>query len=85
MLSELGQFGTDMTLLHFKDTAMKTLYSLNRVSVPTPFSNLAKFTTRNAVTTLAKGVQMGKQLDNLENLQLQSVLLKSLRAALPQS
>jgi len=85
MLSELCQLGTNMTLLHSKDTAMKTLHSLNRVSVLTPFCNLAKFTSRKAATALAKGVQTGKQLEKLENIQLQSVLLKSLRAALLQS
>jgi len=85
MLSELCQLGTDMTLLHSKDTAMKTLHSLNRVSVLTPFGNLAKFTSRKAAIALAKGVQTGKQLEKLENLQLQLVILKSLRAALPQS
>jgi len=52
-------------------------------STPIPFYALLTLTTTKAATKSAKSIQVGRQLQKLGNLQIQSILMQALRDALP--
>jgi len=80
LLAELCQAGTAMTLAHSSDPNMRKLQMLQK-GAPTPGSFLTL--ARKEASKSIKKQQLHSQLDMLENLKVQSLILKSLRAALP--
>jgi hypothetical protein len=80
MLAEACQMGTSMTLAHSSDPRMSKLLHLGGIKPCAPsFLALAR---REASTALRRG-QRDKQLERLDGLQIQSTLMKALRAELP--
>src|SRR6266496_4023457 len=80
MLSAICQLGTTMALHHSKDTNMRTLGSLHRTK--TPFSDLVDTVSKKEAAEAAKSAQLADRLQKLDDLKVQSILLKSLRSAL---
>ena len=85
LLAELCRFGTDITLAHSRDPAMRTLQELSRPKIPPPFHHLLTNMTRRKAVAEAQETQRKRVLLGLDNLQVQSRILKSLRDSLPQA
>ena len=84
-LADLCRLGTRWTLANSQDPRMRTLHDLSQRAHPLPFHLPGFSATREKVVERAKDVQQERSLTSLDGLQIQSVLLKSLRTSLPQS
>ncbi len=80
MLSAICQLSTSMALHHSKDANMRTLGSLYRTK--TPFRDLIATVSQKEAAEAAKSTQLADHLQKLDDLTVQSILLKSLRSAL---
>jgi len=85
MLAELSQLGTNLTLLRSQDPRMVRPQKLRPMTLPSSFRTLLNSTSRRAAATAAKCVQVENQIRKLDNLQIQSVLSRSLRTSLYRS
>jgi len=80
MLSAICQLSTSMALHHSKDTNMRTLGTLHRTK--TPFRDLVDMASKKDAAEAAKSAQLADRLQKLDDLTVQSTLLKSLRSTL---
>jgi len=81
LLLELCQVGTDLTLIHSRDLKMGILYKTSHNKMP--IREFIILASRREVIKLTIKRQMDNQLVKLDNLKIQSVILKSLRFSLP--
>jgi hypothetical protein len=84
-LADLCRFGTDVALVHSKDPRMQTLQELSKPTIPPPFHHLLHAMTRVKAMAKAKEIQKESVLVGLDNLKVQSGLLRALRDSLPQT
>ncbi len=80
MLSEVCQLTTALALHHSGDPKMAALQELS--GARTPFKELLSLASKKKAVEAAKAAQITKHLDQLDGLQIQSVLLKALRTSL---
>jgi len=83
LLSELCLLSTQRILLHSRDPSMATLHDLARPNPPSPFHHLLMIPSSKTALLQAKKIRHFNQIQKLDNLSVQSIILSSLRAALP--